>query len=90
VNVSRETVGAVSTDVSRETSAKLDRFASLFLKWNRSINLISRADEPRLWDRHIADALQLLPLLPPRGSIADLGRAAGFRAWFWPSLRGGA
>ncbi len=85
MSVSRETMdtsGPAATtipalDVSRETLARLDLFATLFLRWNRRINLISRADEPRLWDRHIADALQLLPLLGP-GTIADLGSGGGF------------
>jgi len=49
-------------DVSRETHDALDCFAALLLRWNRTVNLISRSDEQYVWERHIADSLQLLPL----------------------------
>ncbi len=35
----------------------------MLLRWNRTVNLIAPADEVALWDRHIADSLQLLPWL---------------------------
>ena len=66
-------------EVSRETRGALDRFADLLLRWNRTVNLISRSDEPQLWTRHIDDSLQLLPLMQPLPSRAiDLGSGAGF------------
>jgi 16S rRNA (guanine527-N7)-methyltransferase len=65
--------------VSRETQQKLDLYASLLLKWNRKINLISRHSEGDLWQRHFEDALQLVPLIPSRVQrAADLGSGAGF------------
>jgi 16S rRNA (guanine527-N7)-methyltransferase len=71
--------GAWPSDVSRETADKLDRLHDLILNWNRTINLISRADEPRLRERHFADSLNLIPYLPADldGAI-DLGSGAGF------------
>lgn len=58
---------------------RLDRFASLVLRWNATINLISRTDEATLWPRHILDSAQLVPLLPPTpGTLIDLGSGAGF------------
>ena len=81
--VSRETgCGAQSledVDVPRETMDRLTIFVELLLRWNRTINLISRRDEPDIWARHVSDSLQLLPLLPeglPRA--IDLGSGAGF------------
>jgi 16S rRNA (guanine527-N7)-methyltransferase len=66
-------------DVSRETRDALEHFASLLIRWNRTVNLISSRDEPLLWDRHIADSLQLIPLLRPLPARAiDLGSGAGF------------
>ena len=71
--------GSDAVVVSRETRARLDSFGELLLRWNRTINLISRKDEAVLWDRHIQDALQLLPLMPVGVSVAiDLGSGAGF------------
>ena len=76
--VSRETVHAERNDVSRETCDRLRAYADLLLRWNRTINLISRADERQLWSRHIDDALDLLPLLPSEFSHAiDLGSGGG-------------
>lgn len=77
--VSRETSGRLRANVSRETQARLETFAELLLRWNRTINLISRADEPRLWNRHIQDALDLASLLPSHFSHAiDIGTGGGF------------
>ena len=62
--------------VSRET---LERFADLLLRWNRHLNLISRRDEPLIWERHIADSLQLAELISPRPARAiDIGSGGGF------------
>jgi 16S rRNA (guanine527-N7)-methyltransferase len=58
---------------------KLQKFCELLLRWNRSVNLVSRADEAVLWDRHVADSLQLVPLIPSGIDRAiDLGSGAGF------------
>jgi 16S rRNA (guanine527-N7)-methyltransferase len=64
--------------VSHETKDRIDAYIVLLLRWNRTINLIARGDEPVIWERHIADALALLPLLPPDFPRAiDLGSGAG-------------
>lgn len=65
--------------VPRETKARLETFAALLLRWNHTVNLIARRDEPELWSRHIADSLQLLPLIAPDTSRGiDLGTGGGF------------
>ncbi|MCR0983902.1 16S rRNA (guanine(527)-N(7))-methyltransferase RsmG [Roseomonas populi] len=65
--------------VSRETEARLDGFLSLLLRWNARINLVAERDPETLRARHIADSLQLLPLLPGGGGeAADLGTGGGF------------
>ncbi len=65
--------------VSRETTDRLRAFTALVLRWNRTINLISRRDETQIEDRHLQDSLNLLPHLPPAFEHAiDLGSGAGF------------
>ena len=44
--------------------AKLRLFADLLLRWNATLNLIAARDAAVVWDRHIADSLQLVPLMP--------------------------
>ena len=57
---------------------QLRNYLDLLLRWNRTINLISRRDEAVAWERHIEDALALLPLLPDDFSHAiDFGSGAG-------------
>jgi 16S rRNA (guanine527-N7)-methyltransferase len=66
-------------DVSRETLAALETFAALLLRWNRTVNLVSPGDEPLLWQRHIADSLQVASLIRrPCDRAIDLGSGAGF------------
>lgn len=75
MSVSRGTLGGVS----RETSERLEVFVALLLRWNARINLVSRADEGVLWERHIADSLQLGTLIPDGSERAiDLGSGPGF------------
>jgi len=70
---------AGQADVSRETLARLKRYAEMLEKWNRRINLVGRGTIEDLWRRHMLDSAQLLPLIPPdAGSLADLGSGAGF------------
>jgi 16S rRNA (guanine527-N7)-methyltransferase len=64
--------------VSRETTARLDRFAALLLDWQSRMNLIAASTVPTLWTRHIADSLQLLAIVPQARKWADLGSGAGF------------
>lgn len=59
--------------------ARLREFAALVAAWNPRINLVGAADLPVLWERHIEDCLQLLPLVPAGIDRAiDLGSGAGF------------
>ena len=61
------------------TKERLDRFATLLLRWNARLNLIAPGDEPLIWQRHIVDLLQLAPLVPPSVDRAiDLGSGGGF------------
>jgi 16S rRNA (guanine527-N7)-methyltransferase len=66
------------TPVSRETEARLDRLAALLQDWQQRMNLVASSTLPRLWTRHIADSLQLLPLAPAARTWVDLGSGAGF------------
>ena len=66
-------------DVSRESYERLITLSNLLLEWQKHINLISPTTIPELWNRHIIDSLQVVPLLPTGvTAIADLGSGAGF------------
>ena len=64
--------------VSRETEEALEAFVRLVLKWTPKINLISRNTVNSIWDRHIADSLELWPHIPKQAeTLADLGSGGG-------------
>ena len=52
-------------DVSRESRRRLEAYVDLLLAWQKRINLIGPSTAEQVWTRHILDAVQLLPLLPP-------------------------
>lgn len=56
---------------------KLAAYRELLLRWNATINLVAARTAADVDRRHIADSLQLVPLLPGSGPIADLGSGAG-------------
>ncbi len=76
-----EAVSAISgfADVSRETSDRLKEFAVLLQKWNKKINLVSPSTIDDLWERHIFDSAQLLPLISEDAArLTDIGTGGGF------------
>lgn len=66
------------TPVSRETEARLDRYADLLVEWQAKTNLVAPSTLPHLWTRHISDSLQLLDLAPTAKRWADFGSGGGF------------
>jgi 16S rRNA (guanine527-N7)-methyltransferase len=67
--------------VSRESWLRIERFVSLLLTWQQRVNLISSASIPHVWERHVLDSLQLLPLFAAHAKgAADLGSGSGFPA----------
>jgi 16S rRNA (guanine527-N7)-methyltransferase len=70
---------AENVDVSRETLDKLQCYADLLVKWQKSINLVSGGTLNDLWRRHFWDSAQLVPLVPADTQvIMDFGSGAGF------------
>lgn len=67
----------LTTNVSRETLAKLDAFIELLLDENKRQNLISPDSVDRIWNRHILDGAQLLALGDRQGHWADVGSGPG-------------
>ena len=65
--------------VSRETYEKFKIFHDTLIKWQRSINLISKFTLDTIWLRHILDSAQLYKFIyKTKGNIFDLGSGAGF------------
>ena len=70
---------AIFENVSRETLAKLEHLASLLKKWNPKINLVANSTISELWQRHIADTVQVFNAAPTDWSHwVDVGSGGGF------------
>ena len=68
-------VPPLAPDPARD--ARLVAYRDLLLRWNATINLVSARTAAEVDSRHITDSLQLVPLLPAAGPIADLGSGGG-------------
>jgi 16S rRNA (guanine527-N7)-methyltransferase len=67
----------VIPNVSRETIEKFKVYAALLIKWQNSINLVSKSTLKDIWNRHFLDSLQLLPYIDG-DSVLDIGSGGGF------------
>lgn len=64
--------------VSRESLNSLEVYVRTLLSWQERINLIGPSTVEGVWTRHILDAVQVLPLVPPNTrNVAELGSGAG-------------
>ena len=65
--------------VSRETYEKLCLYQETLIKWQKSINLISKNTIENTWERHFLDSAQLYKFVSDiKGNIIDFGSGAGF------------
>ncbi len=65
-------------NVSRESRQRLQLYVEILSRWQKQINLVGRDSLPSLWERHIADALQLRMYIGEgEQTIIDLGSGAG-------------
>lgn len=62
--------------VSRETAERLALYVALLRQWNPAKNLVSASTLDAVWDRHVADCLQLAALSPARHWV-DMGSGGG-------------
>jgi 16S rRNA (guanine527-N7)-methyltransferase len=74
------------TPVSRETAVaslfgdrvdRLHRYAELLATVGIERGLVGPRERDRIWDRHVLNSAALTPLLPPTGSVLDVGSGAG-------------
>ncbi len=77
------------TGADAEVMARLDAYAATLIDWNGRMNLVSPASLADLWQRHMFDSAQLVPLIP-NGTrrIVDLGSGAGFPGLVIAAMRG--
>lgn len=55
-----------------------EHFADMLVAEGELRGLVGPRELPRLWSRHIVNSTAVVPFLPRRGSVADVGSGAGF------------
>ena len=66
-------------NVSRETYQKFQIYHDTLIKWQKSMNLISRSSSDDIYLRHFLDSAQLYKFTKKiNGNILDFGSGAGF------------
>ncbi|MET0431702.1 MAG: 16S rRNA (guanine(527)-N(7))-methyltransferase RsmG [Hyphomicrobium sp.] len=65
--------------ISNEIREKLEIYAALLTRWQKTINLVAPSTLGEIWHRHFADSAQLWPHRPANAKLwLDLGSGAGF------------
>ena len=65
--------------VSRETVERLETYATLLKRWQKTINLVAPGTLNDIWQRHFADSAQIVEHAPESAAHwLDVGSGAGF------------
>ena len=64
--------------VSRETFDRLSILAERLRQWQTKTNLVAPSTLDSIWQRHIADSLQCISIMPAATKWLDLGSGGGF------------
>ena len=81
---------AQALSVSRETVLPLQSYADLLVKWQKAKNIVADSTLPDLWQRHLLDSAQLIPLMgltpSTENEAARPGNQSGVQAKALPVL----
>jgi 16S rRNA (guanine527-N7)-methyltransferase len=69
---------ALGLTLSGEQQQQFASYLDVLLFWRERLSLISTADPLAIVRAHILDCLRVVPLVPPRSRVVDLGSGAGF------------
>jgi 16S rRNA (guanine527-N7)-methyltransferase len=61
-----------------ETASKFEAYLSLFVRWNKKLNLSSVRDEEGILSRHFVESIAVAQAIPPQvATLLDFGSGAG-------------
>lgn len=64
--------------LSNDVKDRLNLYVDRLIAWQKKTNLIAPSTLDDIWNRHIADSLQLLAIKPDARNWLDLGSGGGF------------
>jgi 16S rRNA (guanine527-N7)-methyltransferase len=74
----RDAASRLGVDISPAATELFAVHARELLRWNQKINLTAITDPAAVAVKHFVDAVAALRVLPPGGSLLDVGSGAGF------------
>jgi 16S rRNA (guanine527-N7)-methyltransferase len=74
----RDAAGRLGVAISPTATELFAVHARELLRWNQKINLTAITDPAAVAVKHFVDAVAALRVLPPGGSLLDVGSGAGF------------
>lgn len=74
----REAAQSCGVSLEQETAEKLDLYARLLVEWNEKMNLTAITEEREVAEKHFADSLLPMELIPQNARCIDVGTGAGF------------
>ena len=74
----KETLRKLCPDLTEEQLQQFQIYCDMLLDWNTRMNLTAIKEPVAVAEKHFADSLSALPLLPQGVSVIDVGTGAGF------------
>lgn len=75
----RRRLEEAGTPVEPEVAARLHAYYEELRRWNRALSLVGPGTAREIVERHFAESLHALPLIPPGArTLVDVGSGAGF------------
>lgn len=74
----REAPSAEAREIFGIAFAAAEHFADMLADEGQLRGLVGPRELPRLWSRHLLNSAAVVPFLPRRGTVADVGSGAGF------------
>ena len=70
---------------------RFEQLLPLYAEWNSQINVISRKDFSKLYERHVLHSLGIAKFIRfrPDSKILDVGTGGGFREYLWQFILNG-
>ncbi len=73
----KESAGVYGVALNEHDRLRLSEYYSLVVKWNRRLHLVAPCAPAEFATRHVLESLLLLPYLPLRERVVDVGSGAG-------------
>ncbi len=76
--MTRETILSLIPEASGEQADKFILFYNMLIEWNEKMNLTAITEERDVAEKHFADSLLPMALIPKNAKCVDVGTGAGF------------